>query len=219
MIITDIKKIDSKKCLVCINYEPAFALYNAEIRRYRLNENENISKDTYEEILWEVIFKRCKERVGYLLGKSDKSVYEIKIKLKQGYYPDEIIENVIEEYIRYNYLDDNRYSYNYLRNNIKRKSINRIKNELLIKGISKDIITTTISELKEESDNEFVFTNNVLEDVQSRIIEKEFLKKKFDFVSDDKVHFNKIMSSLLRKGFEYDDIVRVYNSMKNKKIC
>lgn len=219
MIVTDIKKIDSKRCLVCINYEPAFALYNAEIHRYRINKDENISKKVYEKILWEVLFKRCKERVGYILGKSDKSIYEIKVKLKQGYYPDEIIENVIDEYIRYDYLDDNRYSYNYLRNNIKCKSINRIKNELLIKGISKDIVITAIDELKEEINNESVADNNILENVQAQIIEKEFIKRKYDFILDDRIHLNKIISSLRRKGFEFEDIVKVYNSMKNKKIC
>lgn len=224
MIITDIKKIDSKKCLVCINYEPAFTLYNAEVRRYKLDVDKNISKGVYEEILWEVLLKRCRERVGYILGKSDKTIYEVKIKLKHGYYPDEIIENVIEEYIRYNYLDDNRYTYNYIRNNIKRKSINRIKNELLKKGISKDIVINSIDKLIEENDKDCVcadnhIANNQIEDIQSKLIEKEVLKRKYDFISDDRTHLNKIISSLRRKGFEFDDIVRVYNSMKNKKIC
>lgn len=219
MIITDIKKIDSKKCLVCINYEPAFALYNTEVRRYKLNENENISKEIYEEILWEVLFKRCRERVAYILGKSDKSVHEIRLKLKQGYYPDEIIENVIEEYIGYDYINDDRYTYNYLKNNISRKSISRIKSELLIKGISKDIIINSIDKLRKDIGNESECTEKQISNVQFQIIEKEFIKKKYDFKSDDKVLLNKIIYSLLRKGFEYDDIIRVYNSMKNKKIC
>ncbi|MBQ3546773.1 MAG: RecX family transcriptional regulator [Lachnospiraceae bacterium] len=219
MIITDIKKIDSKKCLVCINYEPAFALYNAEIRRYKLNMNEIISKEVYEDILWEVLFKRCRERVGYILGKSDKSVYELKVKLKQGYYPNEIIDTVVEEYIRYDYINDDRYSYNYLKNNIRSKSINRIKNELLMKGISKDRIINAIDEIRKDNVKESEENNNVFENVQSQIIEKEFIKRKYDFNTDDRGLLNKIISSLIRKGFEYDDIVKVYNSMKNKKIC
>ena len=210
MIITDIKKIDSKKCLICIDYEPAFALYNSEIRRYKLKTEENLPKEVYDEILWEVLVKRCRERVGYILGKSDKSIYEIKMKLKQGYYPDEIIETVVEEFQKYSYLDDERYSVNYAKNNIRRKSINKIKNELFLKGISKDLVNNALNEIEED---------NLLEDTQQLIIEKEFYKKKYDFVIDDKVILGKIISSLRRKGFEFDDIMRVYNSIKKEKIC
>lgn len=211
MIITDVKKIDSKKSLVCIDYEPAFALYNFEMRRLEIKVNEDISKEVYNGILSDILIKRCRERVGYILGKSDKSVYEIKSKLKQGYYPESVIKDVIEEYLRYGYLDDERYAFNYVKNNMSRKSVKKIRNELSMKGISKEVINKAF--MKSEIEYE------AIDDVQFKIIEKEFYKKKYDFKEDDRMILNKIIASLLRKGFELDDVMRVYNRMKSKNVC
>ncbi len=43
--IVDIKhSYSNKKKLVYINYEPAFALYNKELKTYSIKENETISE-------------------------------------------------------------------------------------------------------------------------------------------------------------------------------
>ncbi len=208
MLVTDIKKIDKRKYVIYINYEAAFALYNSEIAKYHIIVNEYISEDIYNEILNNVIVKRCRERAGYILGKSDKSEKDLRDKLKKGFYPTNVIDNVIEDFLNYGYLDDERYAFNYVRYNISSKSRNRIYNELISKGIDKDNIQQAFCRCIEECGDSDV------EKVQNGLITKEFRRRNYDFESEDKALFGKITSSLLRKGFSYDEIMHVYNCTK-----
>ena len=74
------------------------------------------------------------------------------------------------------------------------------------KGISKTLISKVFDEYKDENINE----------VQYELVKKEFLKKKYDFLEDDKNLLNKIIASLMRKGFKYDDIMQVYYELKRE---
>ena len=48
------------------------------------------------------------------------------------------------------------------------------------------------------------------------MVKKEFLKKRYDFLGDDKNLLNKIITALMRKGFKYDDIMQVYYELKRE---
>lgn len=201
MIITDIVKKDSKKKIIYINYEKAFELYNREIKRFDIRKDEEIPITAYNEIMNEILPKRCMERALYILQASDKSKEDIKNKLLQGGYPEEIISSIAEKLESYGYLDDYRYSCNYIRYNVKTKSIKRILSELSLKGIKKDVIEIAFCNIADEID---------IDNLQYEIIKKEFIKKRFDFTVNDKEVLNKIISSLMRKGFKYDDIMHIY---------
>lgn len=55
-LITSLKQVTSKRELVYINYEPAFALYSTEIRKFQLKEGQELDEGRYEEI--EAILKK-----------------------------------------------------------------------------------------------------------------------------------------------------------------
>lgn len=210
MLVTDIKDIDSKKCLVYIDYEKAFALYKTEIKKYNISVHKEILDSTYFVIVNEVLQKRCGERAGYILERADKSVRELRTRLSQSYYPECVIDTVIDEFIRYGYLDDRRFADNYVRYNVRKKSKDRIINELLQKGIHKELIEEAF--INYEGDD----TNSSLKDIQEHLIVKEFEKKKYDFDEEDRVKLSKITASLMRKGFSYDNIMHVYHKMKRE---
>ena len=201
MIITDIVKKDSKKKIIYINYEKAFELYNREVKRFSIKKNEEISPLVYEEIMNDILPKRCMERALYILQASDKSKEDIKNKLMQGGYPEKIIDNVAERLEEYGYIDDYRYSGNYIRYNIKTKSRKRIVFDLSSKGIKREVIEVAFDNIIDECD---------IDNLQKEAIKKEFIKKRFDFTVNDKNVLNRIIGSLMRKGFKYDDIMQVY---------
>lgn len=207
MLVTEIKRLDSKKSLVYLNYSPAFALYKSELKRYDIVLDNELDESVYEDILRNVLRKRCRERAGYILGKSDKTEYDLRSKLKQGYYPEQIIDEVINDFIDYGYINDERFTENYVKYNISLKSKNRICNELLRKGINKDIIRNVFEEYTDENEEYSIAKN--------QMIEKEFKKKKYDFEKENRALLNKIISSLMRKGFGYEDIMQVYCDLKN----
>lgn len=209
MLVTDIKRLDAKKSLVYLDYSPAFALYKSEIKRYEIVLQNELDEVVYEDILKTVLWKRCKERAGYILGKSDKTENDLRNKLKQGYYPDKIIDEVIDEFIEYGYINDERFAQNYVRYNVSLKSKNRIFNELLRKGIDKDVIQSVLTEYTDE--------NEEYSAAKHKLIMKEFKNKRYDFASEDHTLLNKIIMSLMRKGFTYDDIMQVYSLLKNNR--
>ncbi|MBQ3665367.1 MAG: regulatory protein RecX [Lachnospiraceae bacterium] len=205
MVVTGIKKIDAKKSLVYLDEEPAFSLYKSEIRRYQIEEEKELSHENYEQIL-KVLLRRCRERTAYLLGRSDKSERELRLKLVQGFYPEQIINTVVSEYLMMGYVDDYRYASNYVKYHLSAKSRDRIILSLIAKGIDKEMI--------HEIMDGYELENEDFRKQQNKIIEKEFVKRKYDFEHENKEMLNKIVTSLCRKGFQYDDVKTVYQQLK-----
>lgn len=201
MLVTDIVKKDNKKKIIYINYEKAFVLYNREVKRFSIEKDEEMPDFVYEEIMNDILPKRCMERALYMLQASDKSKEDIRNKLLQGGYPEKIVSNIMERLEEYGYIDDYRYSSNYIRYNIKSKSRSRILFDLSSKGIKKEVVENAFDSISEEYD---------IDNLQKEIIKKEFDKKRFDFTVNDKNLLNKVVVSLMRKGFKYDDIMQAY---------
>ena len=168
------------------------SLYPSEIRRYSIQDGNTLSFVHFTEIQ-DILYKRGKERALYYLKSSDKTVFQVRTKLREGYYPINIIDKIIEFLEKYGYLDDYRYAENYLSYNKKRKSIHRMKNDLSLKGIEKVIIDDVFLENIQEDD-----------DIEEGLIE-EYCRKKVKGVVDEK-QYNKILMALLRKGFKYEQV-------------
>ena len=173
----------------CIGTLVTMSLYPSEVRKYSIVEDSVISSEYYDE-LCDILYKRGKERALYYLKTSDKTVAQMRTKLKEGFYPLPIIDRVISFLEEYGYLDDYRYTSNFLNYNKNIKSTKRIKYDLSLKGISRQII-----------DNVF---NEFDEDTESKQIEA-YCRKKIKVDTDEK-GYNKIMMALIRKGFKYEQV-------------
>ena len=147
-LVLEIYSYTPNKAKVKLDNGFTFALYKGEIRKYKIKENGYLEKDVLQEILEKVLYKRAKERALYLLKDSGKTRKQISDKLKQGYYPEAVIDNVIEFLERYSYIDDYEYALNYIDNNCKGKSLRRIRNDLYAKGIAKELIEKLLIMLK-----------------------------------------------------------------------
>lgn len=194
--------IDKKKKKITFEDGSCLSLYCGEIRRLNITEGTFMSQEILDEI-YGILRKRARERSLYLLKDSDKTEKQIKDKLREGFYPEEIIEETLEFLHGYNYIDDERYCTNYINTKKDKKSIRQISSELYRKGIDKDIV------------------KKVLEDEMNGIVINPhytilgLLKKKnYDPCNDDYKYKNRILSSLAMKGFNYDDIIDAMNGFK-----
>lgn len=141
-IVTDIKELTSRRRLVCVNYESAFALYPGEIRRFNIKKDSAISEEDYIEITEGLLVKRSRIRAMNLLKSKDYTVFELSKKLKESYYPDTAIKAAIDYVSAYGYLDDCRYVQNYISFKSGSKSRRQIEMFLHNKGIDTDLIKT-----------------------------------------------------------------------------
>ena len=85
---------------------------------------------------------------------SDKCEYDIRQKLKDLYYDEEIVDQTIDKLKSYGYIDDYRYACGYVRRNSAKKGIRVIRFELQAKHIGQDIIDLAVedSDISDESD-------------------------------------------------------------------
>ncbi len=197
MIITEIVSFDNKRSKVFIDGEFAFLLYKGEIRQYRLEAGEEISSPVFNEIMEEVLPKRAKLRAMNLLQKRDYTEHKLREKLKEGLYPEDIIDIAIDYVKSMKYVDDRRFAEDYIRYRMESSSRNKMKNDLLMKGISADIIESVLDECYlEEPDVEFDLCIKLLK------------KKHYDpdvFTYEEK---QKLRAFLFRKGLGNDVIQR-----------
>lgn len=194
MQVTSVTPYDKRRVKVVLDEETAFLLYKGEARRYRIEQDGELEPEQYEEILHEILFKRARERVVYLLKSSDKTEKEIRRKLAEGFYPQEAIDNAVSLVKKYHYIDDERYARSYVEQGSGKKSRRQIIYDLQRKGIEQE----TISELLEECP--------VDEERQIR----EFLRKRrYPGSVATPEEKKKIAAALGRKGFSYETVIRV----------
>lgn len=204
MYIKDIVRLDKRKTKIICD-ETTFPLYIGEIKKFDIHTDMMISDDLYKVIFDEILYKRAKERSLHLIEKMDRTEYQIRTKLKEGYYPDEVIERVIAFLNKYNYINDFDYARRYVEYFRKNKSSRLIFIDLAKKGINKDII----SEIKLELDND---------DNEMSQIFKILDKKKYYKVSDDLKEKKKIYNFLLRRGYDYESVnyaMKKYEDCRN----
>jgi regulatory protein len=195
MIVTNIEPVTKVKSKVFIDEQLAFALYKGELSRYHLKVGNEVSQEIYQEITEEVLVKRAKLRAMNILKSMDKTEHELRTKLCQNFYPQEVVDIAIDYVQSYHYIDDRRYVKSYIDWKKKSKSRRQIENELLKKGIAKELIAEYYED--EEVDEEIF------------LVKKLAQKKCKDLENITKEERQKLYQFLMRKGFRCSDINRV----------
>lgn len=196
MQIVQMNGLDKKRIRVLLEDGRSFVLYRGEVRRYSLEEGSELSDEQYEEICSEILRKRARRRTMHLLEKMDRTEAQIREKLRQGFYPEDIIEDAVEYVKGYHYLDDSRYAESYVRNQMEKKSRRKIQMELMAKGIGKDLAEQA---LEEECPREN----------EQELILKWAEKKHYSAQTADLKEKQRMYQFLMRKGFQSDDILHV----------
>ncbi len=195
MQITDIVEVDNKRVKVYIDGEYAFVLYKGEIRDYRIKAGFEISENVYEEITTVLLPKRATKRAMNLLQKKDYTESKLREKLREGLYSDDCIDAAIDYVKSYKYLDDERFARDYITYHMELRSKNRILQDLLGNGVSKDLCESLINELYSEYDS----------DVETEQI-RNLLNKKHYSEDMDYKDKQKIIAFLLRRGYSMESI-------------
>lgn len=201
MIVTSILEYDKKKVLVHLDEYLIFPLYKAEVRKYGLEEQAELSADTYEELFHKLLPKRAKLRAMHLLQKHSYTREGLKKKLTEGRYPEDVVTEALDYVTAYGYIDDERYAMEYIRCYCESRSKRRIMMDLHSKGVSGEVAEKAWQ--MHESQNEPV-------DETAQIMEL-LRKKKYDAAAADYKEKSKVMNYLYRKGYSVDKISQCMN--------
>ncbi len=198
MIVTQLTEMGKGRYKVYIEERPAFVLYRGELNRLGIRTGEEITEESLREIREEILPLRAKKRAMNLLQKRQYTSAGLREKLRDGEYPEPCIEEALAYVESYGYVDDLRYIKDFVVYHMDRKSRTRIEQDLLRKGISKDMIRAVFEELEEEGtrQDETAMIRSLLE------------KKKYDAQTSDRQEKQRMYAFLYRKGFHSEAINR-----------
>lgn len=200
MQVIGITELDKKRVRIHLEDGNGFALYKGEQRQYGLQEGKELSEEQFQEIRREILIKRARRRTMHLLEKMDRTENQLRTKLRQGYYPEDVIEDAIDYVKGYHYVDDLRYAQNYVRCHKDRKSRRMLQMELLQKGVAEGWIRQALEE-------EYGWENE-----QEQIL-KWIQKKNYSSQTADIKEKQRVYRFLMRKGFHSNDILHVLDHL------
>lgn len=196
MTVTDIAELSKTRSKVSLDHETAFVLYKSEIRKMNIKKDGALSDESLRYIMDELLVKRARLRCLNLLKSRDYTRYQLERKLKQGFYPEPVIENAIAYIASYGYIDDVKYAMSYMKYAGDTKSKKQIMNDLLKKGVSKQDIENACRQCEEEH-----FVTDEEELIKKLLEKKRYYKNNATFEERQK-----IAAFLYRKGFSSDKI-------------
>lgn len=196
MKVTKIESVTKTKFKVYVDDQFAFVLYKGELSRYRIVAEQEITREIFQKIKEEVILKRAKLRALHLLNDMDRTESQLRTKLKQGLYPEDIVEQAIAYVKSFGYIGDASYARRYITSRQKSRSKKEIYAELCRKGVARDEIDAAMEECYEDID-------------ETAAIKEILRKKRFDIQKATDLEKQKLYGYLARKGFSYDGIRQV----------
>ena len=132
MLVTKVEPVTKTKYRVELDQQFAFVLYKGELAKFSIREMEEYRK-TVREIRTEVILKRAKLRAMHLLTDMARTERGLREKLKQGMYPEDLIDAAIDYVKSFGYLDDDCYAEQFVESRKGTKSKKEIRALLLQK--------------------------------------------------------------------------------------
>lgn len=203
MKITQIKEYDKKrKKIILDDGEFVFLLYIGELRKLRLQEGDEISKEEYYTIENDILIPRAKKRVLYYLKNGEKTKMEVIRKLKESFYPESVIDEAIKFLERYSFIDDKRYADSFVYNKKGKYSRRELEAKLYQKGISKEEIKEAVEEINDEEELEACI----------KLLRK---RVKSDEAFSDYAERRKNYAYLMRKGYSYDIVEKAFREVES----
>jgi len=206
MMVTDIAASDRKRLRISLNHAFAFWIYQSDYRKYSvlkvLELGAVVEGEQLNQIYREVLLPRAKSFVLYLFDRSERSEMEVRQKLRQKEYPEEIYDEVIDYLKQYHYLDEERIVRSCLARLSASKSRQVIVGKLIQKGISRELIERVMEE--EEYSGQSAAVSALKKKLHSTKIEKEAI---YEISWEEK---QKINACLYRKGFSSREIQQAW---------
>lgn len=197
MQVVNINYSKSKEVFEVVFEDETKLLLNYNIfEKYRVSVDMYFSEDEILEMKHFSDIERAKSRaINYISGKL-KTKYEVRLKLKENGFAEDVIDEVLDILEKEEYLNDKVYCEIFIEDKKKLNGYgkNKIKSLLIQKGISKNIFEDFLNEF--EYDEEF---DNAL----------KMGIKKLELLSNEEDNFKKkqkIINYLTYRGFGFDVI-------------
>ncbi len=166
-----------------------------------IKDGTEIDEDEWDALVEKINDKKAVNKCYDLLSRRDHSVKELRDKLLRT-VDERSAEKAIAKMLEYGYLDDEKYArtlMNHLVNN-KKMSVSFIRQEMYKRGLSSEIIADVFEETEIDS------VANI----------KDLISGKYRAKLLNENGKEKVISALMRKGFNYGDIKAAFYELENE---
>lgn len=166
-----------------------------------IRQNQEMSEEEFSLLEQKINTRRAYNHCVSLLSRRDHTAKELKTKLWQKGYNEESFE-AIDKLIEQGYVSDERFASYYAAElkNLKGYGKRRIEQELMRKGVSREIISATVEQMDFEDD---------------RIL--EVIRRKYKCCFEDEKNRQRAVNGLLRLGYSYSDIKDAFAKLQDNE--
>ncbi|MBA5850324.1 recombination regulator RecX [Clostridium sp. cel8] len=207
-IVTEIKlqSRNKKRVNVYVNDEFSFSCSTEIVYKYNIYKGKNIDEDLLKNIIEEDDYIKCKNLALRIIERNFKTEKQIYDRLVKEEYNIKTIERTLNFLKQYKFIDDYKFAKMWIKEKINHFGKNKIRYELVKKGISEDIIETEM-----ESIDESVYKNGIL----------KLCIKKYKTMHKDRESmssaYRKLGNYLLGRGYNIELIRETLKKVINKE--
>lgn len=204
-VITKIEaqKKKDNRVNIFINDEFAFGCSSELVYYHNLAKGKEINVEELKKVVVEDNYLTAKTKTLKYIERALKSEFQVREFLQKKEYEDNVIDRVIEFLKEYKFIDDEYYAKAFVTQNIRIEGKGNIKYKLIKKGISEDMINSTLSEISSEDEE---------------AVALKLAEKKLKVLCKNEGNINKIKSKLntflISKGYNFDTIKSVVNKLE-----
>lgn len=196
----EIQKNNENRCNIYLDDNFYSGVESIIVFKYRLKVGMEIDKKQLDEIIFDSEKEKAFTYAVEYVCKYVATEKQLINKLYDKGYHKNIVEYVINKCKEYSYIDDLKYAKAYIFQNRAVKGKLRLEQELIKKGIKKEIVLEALEEYKEE-------------DGCLNIAKKKAKNKDLD----DPKQYASLIRYLQYRGYEFDDIKEALEIIKKEK--
>lgn len=199
------QKKDSARASIFLEEEFAFGVCDQTVEQFRLRKGDYLDQELFEKITDFDYGVEAKRIALHYLNYRARSEKEIRERLEKEDIPDAIVVRVLEFLKENKLVDDEAWSQAFVNDKLARKPVSskQLAFGLKQKGVSKEVIEETISNLNEVESDETRATQ-AAEKRWPRILKSE---------SDPRKQKQKLYTFLAGRGFSFEVIDEVYKKL------
>jgi regulatory protein len=181
----------------------AFGLNDNVVARFRLREGMTISPEMVAEIAAGEVRQECFDYAMKCLQARLHSVAELRRKLVRREYGEQVIDGVLADLARMNYLDDARFARSKALSAAEHKHHGRRRAfvELLKAGVKRDVADAALDDVYQQSDS--TAAARLLAEKKAPSLKK----------LEPAVARRRLAGMLMRRGFDYETIKPVIDQV------
>lgn len=194
-LVERVESLSGGRYLVSLEDGACFPLYKKELDQFGVCEDEILAPEHETTILQEILPRRAKLCAMNYLQHMDRTEQQLRKKLADLFYPEDIAEQAVAYVKSYHYIDDVRYAVNYIECKKESSSIRRLEQELYQKGVSHESFEQALQQIDTPDEEQQI--RDLLE------------KKHYSGEEADRGETERMIRFLLRRGYQLSAIRRV----------